>query len=382
MRVRGLRVWSYDGAAMTIAGTIQASADVLVGRSRLVSEQDWFARLVRRFAVNWQQTHPVATQAQTGEAVTANPDAAARRIISRTSLLSALSGALSGAATTAAELAPNPQLAAIGIPAALLAVGGEALWRVKLHVELTCTLGDLFGVRINPDDPRDLCRLYALTFRTRSVDPAAGEPSRALIHDLAGTPEAELARELGTRLVSEALLRNLVPGISVATSAYVNYRMTRLLGDNVRRYMRYQRALRDAFVQDAALLTSERELLIEGIWFIFTADGVLKPEETVPLANLLNNLGPLEKRQVLARFVLDEQDWLERIAAHVPDAARDPFLRALEVAAAVDKEVSTPEQKILTRAAHALGKVYDLRRTEAMIRSFENEGVLQSPAPN
>jgi len=365
---------------MTIAGAIQTSADVLVGQSRLVSEQDWFARLVRRFAANWQQSHPLASR--TGETTIANPDAAARRIISRTSWLSALSGALSGAATTGAELTSNSQLAVIGIPAAVAAVGAEALFRVKLHVELACELGDLFGVRMNPDDPHDLWRLYALTFQTRSVDPTADEPSRRLLHDLAATPEAELARELGTRLVGETVLRNLVPGIGVATSAYVNYRMTKRLGDNVRRAMRYQRALQDAFAQDAALLTREHELLLEGIWFVFTADGVLKPEEVVPLANLLNHLGPLEKHQVLARFVLDEQDWLERIAAHVPDDARDAFLRALEVAAAVDKEISTPEQKILARAAQALGKVYDVRRTEAMIRAFENEGVLPSPAPN
>jgi len=65
----------------------------------------------------------------------------------------------------------------------------------------------------------------------------------------------------------------------------------------------------------------------------------------------------------------------------VPEASRDAFLHALEVAAAVDKEVGVPERKILRRAARALGREFDLKRVERMMAEFEDRGVL-SPALN
>ena len=55
---------------------------------------------------------------------------------------------------------------------------------------------------------------------------------------------------------------------------------------------------------------------------------------------------------------------------------RDSFLRALNVAAAVDKSVSLPERKILRRAARKLGREFDQTQVEQMIREFSDTGVL------
>ena len=57
---------------------------------------------------------------------------------------------------------------------------------------------------------------------------------------------------------------------------------------------------------------------------------------------------------------------------------RDAFFVALEVAACVDKDVSLPERKILRRAAHHLGREFDIGRLKGMVREFDEAGVLAS----
>ncbi len=175
-------------------------------------------------------------------------------------------------------------------------------------------------------------------------------------------------------------MRNIVPVLGIFTSAVTNYLKTRALGDNVRRYMRYQHAL-DAEGSHAKVTCHKQlDLLIEGMWFIFSADGKLDPEEAAFLSHMLKKLDdPAERRAILARFVEDELDWTARIHDQVPEEVRDAFLHVLEVAAAVDKEVGLPERKILRRAAHALGREFSQERVERMIAEFEENGVLVPP---
>jgi uncharacterized tellurite resistance protein B-like protein len=140
--------------------------------------------------------------------------------------------------------------------------------------------------------------------------------------------------------------------------------------------MRYRRAMHDAFAEASQTCRDHLDLLIEGMWFIFTADGVLAPEETAILARMLDRLDPVTRARVVSRFVEDELEWADRIEV-LPETVRDHFLHALEVAAAVDKEVTLPERKILRRAAHHLNREFDLGRLERMIAEFEHSGVLK-----
>jgi hypothetical protein len=116
------------------------------------------------------------------------------------------------------------------------------------------------------------------------------------------------------------------------------------------------------------------------MWFIFSADGKLTPEETAFLGHMLKKLDPLQRRATIARFVEDELDWTLRVKQEVPEELRDVFLHLLEVAAAVDKEVGLPERKILRRAAHALGREFSEERVNKMIAEFEESGVLSATA--
>jgi uncharacterized tellurite resistance protein B-like protein len=96
------------------------------------------------------------------------------------------------------------------------------------------------------------------------------------------------------------------------------------------------------------------DLALEGMWFIFIADGRLTGIETALLAHLLRRQ---DARDITQRFVSDEADWLERVRKmpEVPEL-RGAFLHALQVMAAVDGSVAGPESAVLRSAARALGQ--------------------------
>ncbi len=88
-------------------------------------------------------------------------------------------------------------------------------------------------------------------------------------------------------------MRNIVPVLGIFTSAVTNYLMTRRLGDTVRRYMRYQHALDAEGSYASDHCHAVLDLVIEGMWFIFSADGKLEPEETAFLGHMLKKLDPV-----------------------------------------------------------------------------------------
>jgi uncharacterized tellurite resistance protein B-like protein len=257
-------------------------------------------------------------------------------------------------------------------------MGLEVVWRTAVHVRLTCDLAHLFQVRVDLDDADDLLRLYALAFGTHDEGDEK-DLGQGTLERITEAESEDVGERIGRAVVGESVMRNVLPFVGIITSAVTNYRVTQKLGDTVRRYMRYQRAMSDAIAH--AELTCERSklLLIEGMWFIFTADGLLQPEEAACLSHLLSDLTADERTAVRARFTDDEIDWMTRVQKEVPSDMRDAFLYALEVAASLDKEVSLPERKILKRVAMMFGKELKLERLTAMIEDFEANGVLTPP---
>ena len=187
----------------------------------------------------------------------------------------------------------------------------------------------------------------------------------------------DVAEKVGSKLLGESILRNIVPCAAIATSSIANWVMTRRLGDTVQRSMLYRRAFRDALSDAQHRCTAHLGLLAEGQWFLFTADGRLSPEETVMLASLLRRFAPEERAEVMARFVDDDDDWLQRLG-QLPEDERDDFLHALEVTATVDEVVSLPERRTLRAAARRLGRTYDDARIGRMVEQFEQVGVLKT----
>jgi hypothetical protein len=307
----------------------------------------------------------------------------ARRAITVACVKSAISGALAGSVSTGATFVTaqtEGALAFAAVPVAGAAIGGEMLYRSVLHLDLTCDLADIFGLSYDPAHEQDLWRLYALAFGTSDHEEAGegeGDPGKELVREVTHVEGEDVGEKIGHLVLGESIMRNVVPFVGILSSAITNVLVTRKMGHTVGRYFRYQRAFSDSFSHAIELLRGEPlHLLIEGMWFIFTADGKLSPEEAACLGKLVSKLDPVDRHAVTHRFVEDEHEWTERLAAGIPEELRDVFLHALDVAAAVDKEVGVPERKILRRAARKLGREFDPGRLEAMMRDFEERGVL------
>ncbi|MGD0525775.1 MAG: hypothetical protein ABSE49_11560 [Polyangiaceae bacterium] len=356
----------------------QAALEDAVEVERPPGPSGWFNRLV---AWHLQRRRGRKALQRTEEAESDQ----ARALIRRACLKAAASGAAAGSASTAAALltAQTEGLASVvTVPLAAAAIGLEMGFRTLVHLDLACDLAATFEVPYDLDDPEDLFRLYALVFKTGSAggDGEGGEDGEdaggKLVHEVLSQETEEVGEKLGNRVLGESVARNLLPVLGIATSAVTNYLLTRKLGDTVRRYMRYRRALHDALEHASTECHECLDLLIEGVWFIFSADGKLTPEEVGALAHLLQKLPPAERAKVQSRFVEDELEWADRIE-QLPEKVRDEFLHALLVAAAVDKHVGLPERKILRRAAHHLGRPFERETIEKMIEEFEDYGVLR-----
>lgn len=350
-------------------------ADILDG----FEIRGWFTRLVKAYVSRYRARHP--SRRQLPEGVTQAE--MAHRVIRRACWASATMGAVTGATSTSAAVwtAQTEGLAGlVAIPVALGTMGAELLARSMIHLQVTLELGSIFDLPWDPDTPADLFHLYSLVFLDNfRTEPESEDPGRALLSRVVDSKADDIGERIGAQLFGESIARNIVPFVSVVSSSTTNWVRTRRLGDTVRRYMRYRRALDDAVAPFEQQNLADFELLLEGIWFLFIADGHLKAEEAATLANLIGRL-PAKRRSALSvRFVDDELDWTERLAK-LPQRIRDDFFHALEVAASVDKIISLPERKLLRRAALELGRKLEPTRLRAMVRQLEEVGVL-SPAP-
>ncbi len=370
---------------MTATGTIGAvSTAELAGAAGIregngVRARGWFTRAVTRYMrANLQRQARSAAPACAEEAV---PEQA-RGAIRKAAVISAAGGALTGTISTAATVitAQTEGVAGfVAVPLAGLAIAFEMVWRSAVHVRLTCDLAHLFKVRFDADDTDDLLRLYALAFGTHEEEGSEKDLGAGMLEKVSESEGEDVGERIGRAIVGESVMRNIVPFVGIISSAITNYLVTQRLGDTVRRYLRYQRAMTDAI--EHAELTCEKSklLLIEGMWFIFTADGVLAPEEAGCLSHMLSELPPEDRALLRERFTDDEIDWMGRVKDQVPEDMRDAFLYALEVAASLDKEISLPERKILKRVALMFGRKFEPERLKKMIEELEEKGVLEPP---
>jgi hypothetical protein len=334
--------------------------------------KSWFMHLVASY-LDWRPSRTTAVPAP-GETI----GAAARQVVRRACVRSAFTGAAAGALATSAAVA-TAETGALGgivaIPAAALAVGGEMVLRALVHLEMTCELAELFHVPFDRERPEDLWRLYALAFHAHhaSAERAGG---RRLVQELLELEDSEIGERIGDKLLGESVLRNAVPFLSVASSSWENWRLTKRVGDTVRRSCRAERALRDALDREPAL-RSHDDLLLEGLWLVFAADGPLHVEEVATLASYLRRTGrrgPFDKS--VGR---DLESWLSRIPS-VPEPARNAMLHVLHVGAAVSaKSVDPSVATLLQRTGTALGVPHDPERLTRLVDEAQGAGVMADP---
>lgn len=360
-----------EWAGMETTSTVEEIARV-IGISGTARARGWLAYLVTRRMK--RAVEKARGKRDAGEFVDVVPDAQARKIINAACAKAAVTGALSGAAATAAVVATAETEGVGGIvalPLAAAAVAGEMATRTVLHVDLACELAELFDVRVG--SPADVARLLSVAFGRAGADERE-DLGQGSIED-ATVDRESLIEEAANALVGESVLKNALPFVGVLASAITNVIVTRRIGRQLRHAFRYEHEML------AALRGAERtcgpcmDLLVEGLWFVFTADGRLSAAETICLAERLDDFDEATRRRVMERFVADEGDWLRRLEG-VPPEARESFLHVLEVAAALDKALPLPEEKILHRAANVLQCKFESARVSKMIEQLERTGVL------
>jgi uncharacterized membrane protein YebE (DUF533 family) len=143
--------------------------------------------------------------------------------------------------------------------------------------------------------------------------------------------------------------------------------------------VRTRRALDDAFEPIARTAPELVELLVEGVWFMFSSDGQLNAHEAAVVAHLVHARPSDARHALLDRLRDDEPAWLERLAS-VAQARRADFLHALVVAAAVDTEASRAERQLLERAARALQLATPDDELDRLARLFHESGVAAGPS--
>jgi hypothetical protein len=306
------------------------------------------------------------------------PETRARSVVRWACTKVAFTGLLSGAASTGALLATVETEGLAGIvalPFGALAIGSEMVARAVIHVDLACELAEIFGVKL--DTANDVARLMSLVARNHvrhegeEEDDDMGQSQMERV-----TVDRDALLERGARMfLGESVLRNVVPFVGIVSSALTNVIVTRRLGRTIRRSFRYERAVLDALRDAADPCGPCMDLLVEGLWFTFIADGRLTMEETACLAQRLDDMDPERRKLLLARFVSDETDWMRRLQ-DVPEGSRDTFLHVLEVAAALDKSLALPQQRILRRVADAFQRRFDPQRIHRLVDQFEETGVL------
>jgi lysozyme family protein len=364
-------VWEVGApipATRAIASSLQA-----FGENPRTFGANWFTELVARY-LKWREAR-VSRPVEESELA---EEEQAQLIIRNACIKVALSGATAGSlATGATVITEQTGLAGalVAVPVGLLALGAEMVVRALVHLEMTCDLAEVFEVPFNPDDPEDLWRLYALAFHTEEAGKSETNPDRELLHRIIDPEDQEIGLDIGARLLKESVLRNVIPFVGVATSAMTNWRVTRNVGDTVRRYCRYQRALRDVLKRHPVLRKEHIDLVIEGLWFVFSSDGRLSVEEASTLAALLRQTTPARRRAMENRLIPRRSAWLKRLSALSP-RDRKAMFELLEVAAALDKAYSEPEQELLVDVAEALGIRMDPGRVPKIVQQLQDVGVL------
>ncbi|AEI67786.1 hypothetical protein [Corallococcus macrosporus] len=329
----------------------------------------WHARLVTAYVRHHESRRAASVRALHA----ADTDALIRRASREAALVGA---SAAGVSTSAAVFTLDTGFvgALAAVPAAGAAMALDTMLRSLIQARMMCDVASAFGLRIDPDDPWDLLHLSALVAGSLSAEDGDREGA-GLVGRMLTADSEELERRLGNRLMGEGVLRNILPFAGVLTSSITSWRRTRKLGEASVQYARYRRALDDAFSTVRALDARCVELLIEGAWLLFDADGGLRAEEAVMLTHLLRNSPSAARKRLLERLGEEETPWVERLH-EVPEAARDAFLHALEVISAVDLSMSNAEWLLLRKAAAALNRPLRRERVQALVKQFRAQGVV------
>jgi tellurite resistance protein len=330
---------------------------------RDVRSGKWFEKLLTHYVKFWEAQRATRVSSASSEPERA---AAARRLIDKSALKAALAGAGCAGIVTAASVSTaetGGAAAPVVLPTAAASMIAELIVRSLLHLDLCCELAALNGVRFPPGQEAELVRLYALAVGAEMHE-TEDDPGRGLVERVVRLQQTgDLGKLVASRVVGEALLRNVLPFADVFVSSLSNYRLTREVGQFMEQYAQRRLRLTAAVAALRERSPDAVDLLLEGIWFVFISDGRLTPVETALLAHLLQGQA---SEQLTPRFISDQASWFERVRAAQLDGETHRLLwEGLAAASAADGKTTPQEGAILQHLADALGLKNELSQSTA-----------------
>jgi len=361
----------FGNADERIAAALGWFSDRLTG----VSLGDWFKKLTDQHV----RKHARAIDAGYWDRLHPGLDAEARSSVEilRTCRKAAVAGALASTGASTGEVislfSEGTVASLVGVPAILLSLLGEAAYTARLQIDLACDLGSIHGVPFDVEDSADLATLFSLALglprKHGGEEKIGASRPQGLVERLIELEDGEMGRRIGRRLLEDSLLSNIVPFAGIPISARWNYVATRKLGATVQRYVRYRRALRQAFVQLQFDTMAEPELLVEGAWLVATVEGEAGREEAMAIALIVDALPEANRRQIARdrAFGDDEEGWFDALPL-VPRPMHAPLMDVLYLVAAADLWLSPAKRRFLQRVGRALQAPVDLPRVEQICR--------------
>lgn len=328
--------------------------------------------------------------------------AVADALVEEAARLAALAGGASGLATgavlAAAFATAGVSLAAV--PAVAAAALAELLYTARLQVRLVYDLAALAGYPLDPDDPDDLYKIFALSYGVVFAhphllaggdEPAPEARSLALRRAILGEVDAErraglllLGPQIGQAFIGEALASNVVP---VAGAVGWSYLVTRRVGAVARFELRALRELRGAVEQLATQLDDHQDAalpVLDALLDVIAADGVYTAHEQEVFQTVVVRLAlSPERRAALLRELSPEGEAWAQALAVAAQPLRDALAEALMLVAAADGEVVVAERERVLELVQACGRAVDaeeLERRAALFRrpAAPGDGVLDA----
>jgi hypothetical protein len=310
-------------------------------------------------------------------------------VVEEAARLAALAGGASGLATgavlAAAFATAGVSLAAV--PAIAAAALAELLYTARLQVRLVYDLAILAGYPLDPDDPDDLYKIFALSYGViftqahllADLDKQPSENRELLLRQaILGQVDAErraglllLGPQIGRAFIGEALVSNVVP---VAGAAGWSYVMTRRVGSVARFELRALRELRATVDTLSTHLDARPKMgasVLNALLTVITADGAYTAHEQEIFQGVVTRLrfAP-EVQAMLANVEPPEVEALRATLAEAGASLREALADALLVVAAADGDAVITERAQLLVLLEALGRSVTVEQLEAIAALF------------
>jgi uncharacterized protein (DUF697 family) len=322
-------------------------------------------------------------------------DQIAEKLCGAAARYAALAGAMSGAATSAAAVMT---IGTAGLGAPAIAVGGSALageivYTTRLQVRLVYDLSTLYGFPIDPKDPDDLVRVFAMAYGVpmavgsvgQALKGAGPEVGRAAIRKVLHGHQAALSRvalrvlgpKIGKKITQGAIIKTMVPGVGVGIATSWNYVSTASLGRVARAAVQSRAALRTALARVSQDLVREPNnvgFVLEAVHRVATADEEFSERE-IDLYNDVfqatgGNVGVRDNLE--ARIGMPLSATVDGLRSFVSPELKASLAEVLELVAIADGVIDPVELATLSELNAALGHPVDAAALEVRAARFRS----------